>query len=299
VSASGHVTADEDRLSGHLDRLARLPDAHRRLRASGNVGELFARGAELACEACGFARGVILSVGEGRLSAGETDALADPASDVLRRRALAEPVELHPGTDEAELNRRCEGTGRARGARASRLAEALDLRAHALGVVAPQSKALALLVLDRDAPACDELDRATVTAFAAMIAVALEHVVLCARISELSHELRYLSSSAQALLAEVLEAPISLPFGGRHGPAFPLVDVAGPLPREGVRDLLSERENDIAALLVEGRTNREIAEQLILSPETVKDYVGRIMRKLGASNRVEAVSRYLRLQSQS
>jgi DNA-binding CsgD family transcriptional regulator len=43
-------------------------------------------------------------------------------------------------------------------------------------------------------------------------------------------------------------------------------------------------------LLVQGRSNREIADELILSPETVKAHVARILRKLGASNRAEAVS---------
>jgi DNA-binding NarL/FixJ family response regulator len=51
---------------------------------------------------------------------------------------------------------------------------------------------------------------------------------------------------------------------------------------------LSDREHQIAALLVEGLTNKEIAEQLFLSTETIKSYVARILRKLGARNRVQA-----------
>jgi DNA-binding NarL/FixJ family response regulator len=51
---------------------------------------------------------------------------------------------------------------------------------------------------------------------------------------------------------------------------------------------LSERERQIAGLLVEGLTNKEIAEQLFLSTETIKSYVARILRKLGARNRVQA-----------
>jgi len=42
-----------------------------------------------------------------------------------------------------------------------------------------------------------------------------------------------------------------------------------------------------------GRSNREIGEELHLSPETVKTYVARLVRKLGASNRVDAVARYV------
>jgi DNA-binding NarL/FixJ family response regulator len=61
------------------------------------------------------------------------------------------------------------------------------------------------------------------------------------------------------------------------------------------RSLLSEREAEIAVLLAQGRSNPEIAEKLFLSTETVKDNVGRIVRKLGATNRVEAAVAFLGL----
>jgi DNA-binding NarL/FixJ family response regulator len=51
---------------------------------------------------------------------------------------------------------------------------------------------------------------------------------------------------------------------------------------------LSERERQIAVLLVQGMTNKEIAERLFVSTETIKSYVARILRKLGARNRVQA-----------
>jgi DNA-binding NarL/FixJ family response regulator len=55
-----------------------------------------------------------------------------------------------------------------------------------------------------------------------------------------------------------------------------------------VPDELTDREREVAALLVQGLRNREIAQRLYLSPETIKDYVHKILRKLGARNRVEA-----------
>ena len=53
--------------------------------------------------------------------------------------------------------------------------------------------------------------------------------------------------------------------------------------------LLSEREREVLSLIGEGRTNREIAEQLYLSPHTVKEHTSAVYRKLGARNRAEAV----------
>jgi two-component system, NarL family, response regulator LiaR len=51
---------------------------------------------------------------------------------------------------------------------------------------------------------------------------------------------------------------------------------------------LSKRESDVLALLAQGLTNREIAEAMYLSHETVKGYVAQIYSKLGVRNRVEA-----------
>ena len=51
--------------------------------------------------------------------------------------------------------------------------------------------------------------------------------------------------------------------------------------------LLSKRELEVVRRLAEGLTNREIAEQLNLSPHTIKNYLFRIFDKLGVSSRIE------------
>jgi NarL family two-component system response regulator LiaR len=67
-----------------------------------------------------------------------------------------------------------------------------------------------------------------------------------------------------------------------------LVASAGESPTH--RDELTAREREILTLLVEGKTNGEIAETLCLSQGTVRFHVSNILSKLGASNRTEAVS---------
>jgi ATP/maltotriose-dependent transcriptional regulator MalT len=47
----------------------------------------------------------------------------------------------------------------------------------------------------------------------------------------------------------------------------------------------------VLALLASGRTNAEIARDLFVALGTVKSHVNNIYRKLGASNRAEAVSK--------
>jgi NarL family two-component system response regulator LiaR len=53
---------------------------------------------------------------------------------------------------------------------------------------------------------------------------------------------------------------------------------------------LTPREREVLALLVEGLTNPEIAERLVVSRSTAKAHVSNILSKLGASNRAEAIS---------
>jgi DNA-binding NarL/FixJ family response regulator len=51
---------------------------------------------------------------------------------------------------------------------------------------------------------------------------------------------------------------------------------------------LTPQEMRILALMVEGQTNREIAQKLYLGEGTVRNYVGNILSKLNVSNRAEA-----------
>jgi DNA-binding NarL/FixJ family response regulator len=55
-------------------------------------------------------------------------------------------------------------------------------------------------------------------------------------------------------------------------------------------ELLTRREVDVLQKMAGGNRNRDIAEQLFISEETVKGHVKHIMEKLSASDRTEAVA---------
>ena len=58
---------------------------------------------------------------------------------------------------------------------------------------------------------------------------------------------------------------------------------------------LTGREWEILRLLASGATNSQIASALVVSDNTVKSHIKRILRKLPAANRAEAVYRYTQL----
>lgn len=62
----------------------------------------------------------------------------------------------------------------------------------------------------------------------------------------------------------------------------------GPNARGAERSQLSERELDVAALISEGLSNKEISSALKIGEPTVKKYVGRILIKLGLQDRLQA-----------
>ena len=65
-----------------------------------------------------------------------------------------------------------------------------------------------------------------------------------------------------------------------------------PLPKEGEAVKLSPRETELLDLLSEGLGNKEIADRMGLSVETVRDYLKRIYEKLHVRSRTEAALKY-------
>ena len=61
------------------------------------------------------------------------------------------------------------------------------------------------------------------------------------------------------------------------------------LPETG--ETLSPREIEVLRLVAQGASNRTIPERLVLSEETVKSHVARILRKLGVASRTQAAAR--------
>jgi len=74
-----------------------------------------------------------------------------------------------------------------------------------------------------------------------------------------------------------------------RGPAVPGKE--GVHAVAGLVEVLTGRELEVVAMLAEGRSNREIADEFVVTLDTVKKHVTHILDKLGAANRTQAVAR--------
>jgi len=64
----------------------------------------------------------------------------------------------------------------------------------------------------------------------------------------------------------------------------------------GLVEPLSERELEVLGLLAVGRSNQQIAEELVVALDTAKKHVSRILDKMGVANRTQAVARARELE---
>jgi len=91
-------------------------------------------------------------------------------------------------------------------------------------------------------------------------------------------------SFGRAVKGERVIAPALLPT---------ILGTTTPKPNLAARKILTKRESDMLARIAQGRTNREIAEELFLGEETVKSHLSKLYAKLDATDRRDAVARAL------
>ncbi|THV22077.1 response regulator [Glycomyces paridis] len=96
--------------------------------------------------------------------------------------------------------------------------------------------------------------------------------------SQLLHGIRTVAAGSALLDPEVTRRLV-----GRYAARIrPAEDRSGEVP-------LTPRELEVLLLIANGLSNGEIAAHLVISPETVKTFVSRILAKLGLRDRVQAV----------
>jgi DNA-binding NarL/FixJ family response regulator len=87
------------------------------------------------------------------------------------------------------------------------------------------------------------------------------------------------------LRRELLDAIRAVHAGKRHVTA----EIASEIALNVAQDPLSERELEVLAAVATGKSNKEVARQLVVSEDTVKGHLKIIFLKLGVNDRTQAV----------
>jgi DNA-binding CsgD family transcriptional regulator len=265
--------------------------------------ELLAIACSVAVRSGGFDRVMISRVADGTWRPWRSLA-RQHGSDERRLRAWLETrPEISLGdrrVAESELVRRREailvdGSGVSRRMHGP-LREASGVTSYVAAPILSGERVIGMVHADYQSGEVSELDREVLGAFARGFGRVLERAMLQSQLVEQRAEVVGAMRTVERMLEAVATArpslgvePTVVPDGQSDSPACAVHDPSG---LDGV---LTGRELEVLALMSTGATNDRIGQELVIATETVKTHVKRILRKLGAENRAEAISTYLRL----
>lgn len=283
-------------------RLARINESMACFGSTDSPAELARRAPTVLCAAGGFDRVMISRVegsawtpaglhvavdADGRVNAGLRSKLpgiripltsAVIETDVLRNRM--------PALVDASACDRTDG----------RLGELSRSRAYVVAPIVVADRVAGFLHADTytSRRTLTPTDKAAVQTFADLFGLLYERGAMAQRLRD-----------QQRAVADALSDAMAGPGGADAGVGHlawpePLAAVRTPGSEEppftvGRQGGLTSREWDILRLLATGATNGQIASALVVSESTVKSHIKRILRKLPAANRAEAVYRYTQL----
>ena len=295
-----------ERFEARFEALSRAQGAVLELRELTSPAAMLARGPAALCAASNFSRAILSVVSAGQMVAEAVHFEGEAAAAAGVLAALrAQPVRLEHPLIETELLRRRRATivvdAQLQPRADRRLAELMGWTSYAAAPLVVGPQVIGVLHADRGRDvALDVLDRDVLWEFTTALAHAYESASLVRTLRSEREQMRSFLEWLSARSSHLTDAPIRLATVQRP-PSPPLgpLETPGALGRPDERavfeGLLTRRELDVLRLLADGKSNKAIAEALVISDGTVKFHVNSILRKLHVANRAEAVSRYLRL----
>jgi DNA-binding CsgD family transcriptional regulator len=297
------------RFESRFEALERVQAAIAELREVTSPREMLARAPAALCAGSAFERAILSLVKGGRMVAEAAFVSGPPrVAAGLLAQLQANPLRLEHTLIETELLRRRRATIVVDADVHPRVdretARLMGWRSYAAAPLVVGTQVAGVIHADRGpGEGLDVLDRDVLWEFATALAQAYESTTLRRTLRDERDQMRQFLDWLGARSSELTDAPVTLSAGGRAplGPPAPLPSsqpTAGGRGRDDrvvFEGLLTRRELDVLRLLADGATNRAVADALVISSGTVKFHVNSILRKLHASNRAEAVTRYLRL----
>lgn len=216
-------------------------------------------------------------------------------ADEINRAGQEQPQALVPGLFETEIVRRRRAMmvhGVQQESRVHRpIAEASRSTSYVAAPVLSGDRVVGLLHADRylSGRDTDPVDCETIAAYARGLQLAFSRAMAVERLEAVSSAMRLAANECDEAVSTANEFILD-PTGVTDEPMIPAAPRVTRRAVRSVRELLTVRESEILAEMANGRTNSSIAAKLFIAEGTVKQHVKHILRKLGAENRVEAVT---------
>jgi DNA-binding CsgD family transcriptional regulator len=284
--------------------MGRIHAALARLRKVDNVADLLSQAPEELCHSCDFDRALLSRVRGSTwvpehlcIGAGQ-----DPVVTAATEEYLGKvEIPLSPMLLETELARRGAPTLVTDPLNHPRTFKDLmtisQTREYVAAPIMPTGRVIGFLHADCFGSERDLTlhDRDNLWTFAEGFGLIFERMVLLERLDDQRKDVREAFRLAETQIEELCDAEVRL--GRDRYEAEPAASNAELFHQEESRinTLLTAREREVLQIMVSGARNNQIADQLVISEGTVKSHVKNICRKLRASNRAEAVAKYLQL----
>jgi DNA-binding CsgD family transcriptional regulator len=290
-------------VSQRFAAVARIHEGLAKLRACETVAELLPAAAQELARCCDFDR---TAISRRRGSTWRAEAVwLGPGMDPVVSRATEEYlrgtwIPLGPGVLETELiRRRTAEVIAATDPRTNKeLMAVSDSPGYVASPVMPAGRVIGFLQADcyGSGRELTTLDRDNLWTFAEGFGLLFERTVLLERLAQQRVRAREAFAMAERQLQELAEDEIALAHSDRELGAVAVRAAELFMGVSGLERLLTARELEVVELMATGARNSEIANRLVVSEDTVKSHVASVLRKLRASSRAEAVSRYLKLK---
>lgn len=280
-----------------LRRFDGLDEGIAELRRILDPNELLNQVCESVAHSCGFDRVMLSRVTDSLWQPWKSYAVGDrPHEQSFRKwiRAIPE-IRLDHMMLENEMVRRREPAIVVDGENDPRvyrpLLQASGLTSYVAAPLVPAGRVIGFLHADYESADVVTLDRDLLWAYAEAFSQVFERAVLLTRLRDQREQVLVAMRTVEQVVEDLESAEIALmphESRGARPTRMPLASVA-PM----VDASLTARELEVLSLMSTGATNKRIAEMLVITDGTVKSHVKRILRKLRAENRGEAISQYL------
>jgi DNA-binding CsgD family transcriptional regulator len=274
------------------DALERVSDSVRRLGELGSAEGILAKAAAELGSGAQFDRVLVSEVLDGALRPlAVWDGADQGRADALLAQLQATPIRLEYPLIEAEVVRHRHAetvtVGGSRARAPGRLAQTWGWRSYVVAALTAQGESIGLLHADAAASGrpMDALDAEVAGKYAEGLSGVFERAVLRHTLALHRAELQSAGHWISGRLSQLSDAAACEPSR-----------VATAAERQMVESL-TPRELEVLRLMARGLTNLAIANALVVREGTVKYHVKNILRKLGATSRTDAVSRFVRSTS--